>query len=460
MTECRAWTPESWREFPAAHQPVYDDPAHYEKTLERLAGLPPLMTPPEIDNLRTRIAHAAEGKAFILQGGNCAERLKDCAGETIASKFKVILQMSLILAYGARKPIIRIGRIAGQYFKPRSKPTEIISGIEMPCYYGDAINSVKADPLQRRPDPQRLIHCYHTATATLNYIRALIDGGFADLHHPQLWTMPNSAPSHKRAEYQEIVNHILDTIDFMESVGATLPETLSKVQFSTSHEGLLLGYEQAMTRHDPLTGRYYNLGAHMLWIGARTRTLDSAHVEYFRGIANPVGIKIDATLAPDELVALLEKLNPDRETGRMVLITRLGAERVVSSLPPLIHAVQESGHPVTWSCDPMHGNTVVVDDGVKTRVFAVIQKELMRTFETHRNCNSVLGGVHFEMTAEDVTECMGGIEDLTSQDLQRRYETYCDPRLNCSQSLEIAFLITRLMRSMDGGTSIADHNGQ
>jgi len=356
------------------------------------------------------------------------------------------LQMSMILTYGARKPVLRLGRIAGQYAKPRSSDFETVGAGRLPSYRGDAVNGVEATPESRAPDPSRLMKSYFYSATTLNHIRSLIDGGFADLRHPELWDIQSMKRSKNWTDYLEIVERIRDAIQFMESFGGVHSEALGRVQYFTSHEGLLLGYEEALTRTDAVSGAHYNLGAHMVWIGVRTRAIEGAHVEYFRGIANPIGVKIDASCGAEELLALLDVLNPDNEEGRITLITRFGADKIVECLPPLIQTVKKDGRNAVWTCDPMHGNTTATESGLKTRDFSVILDELTSAFRIHKEQKSVLAGVHFELTALDVTECVGGAEDLTSADLDRHYETYCDPRLNNSQSLEMAFLIARLLK--------------
>jgi 3-deoxy-7-phosphoheptulonate synthase len=441
------WAPDSWRQRVAQQQPEYPDPAVCEEVLASLRNYPPLVSVGEVENLKHRLAQAGRGEAFILQGGNCAERFIDCRADSIANKLKILLQMSVILTYGVRQPVVRIGRFAGQYSKPRSSDVEVIDGRSLPAYRGDAVNSVEPTVQARTPDPQRLTSSYFFAAATLNHVRALIDGGFADLRHPYIWNLSSIERSRNWAEYKSVLDRILDAIQFMESFGGARSDVLGRVDFFTSHEGLLLGYEEALTRKDPDSERYYNLGAHMLWLGMRTRQLDGAHIEYLRGIANPIGIKIDAGCTQEEIVGLLETLNPANEEGRITLITRMGAPRVEERLPPLIEVVSRANCRAAWSCDPMHGNTVTLEGGRKTRDFSVILDELQRTFRVHQEHGSRLAGVHFELTADDVTECIGGAADLTSTDLGRRYETYCDPRLNCSQSLEMAFLIARLLQS-------------
>lgn len=440
------WRPDSWRTREACQQPQYEDLGLLTEILDRLRTYPPIVVVDEIEDLRQRIAKAGRGEAFILQGGNCAERFLDCNHENIANKLRILLQMSVILTYGVRKPVVRIGRLAGQYAKPRSENLETIDGEQIFSYRGDAVHSVEPTAAARRPDPSRLLTSYFHSVATLNHVRALTVSGFADLHHPHNWKLHSIERSKKWPEYEKIVDRILDAIGFMESFGGVRSDALGRIDLFTSHEGLLLGYEETLTRIDENTNRYYNQGAHMLWLGKRTRAIDLAHVEYFRGIANPIGVKIDADCRPDELRSLIVALCPDDLEGRLTLITRLGAGRVEEALPALIRAAKETGRHVVWSCDPMHGNTVRVGNGFKTRDFSVILDELTKSFQIHDAEGSHLAGVHFELTAEDVTECVGGAAELTEADLQRKYETYCDPRLNSTQSLEMAFLIARLMQ--------------
>lgn len=441
------WTPRTWREKPAAQQPPYDDADALQAICDRIRVLPPLVFSGEVETLKGEIAEAARGERFILHGGDCAERFADCNAAAIVRKLKILLQMSLVLTYGGRKPVARIGRIAGQYGKPRSKPVEVVDGVEMVPFRGDNVNSIEASPEARRPDPSRLLEAYFRSSSTLNFVRALIDGGFADLHHPEAWTIDYMRDAPQAAAYTEMADRIRDAIDYMESLGGLRGATqlLERVEFYTSHEGLILPYEEAHTRQPPPRPRHYNLGAHFLWIGDRTRQLDGAHVEYFRGIANPMGVKVGPTMQTDELARLLDVLDPHHEPGRITLITRFGAAKVRDHLPGLIEAVRATGRPVCWSCDPMHGNTTTVQ-GRKTRAFDDIVAELKAAFEVHAECGSHLGGVHFELTGDDVTECIGGAEGLRGEDLARAYETGCDPRLNYRQSLEIAFAIAHSLR--------------
>ncbi len=406
--------------------------------------MPPLVHHGEVNTLRTHLAQAAKGEAFLLQGGDCAEQFSDCRKSTVESKLKILLQMSLVLTWGARIPVIRMGRMAGQYAKPRSKDTETVDGLELPSYRGDNINSSAPKADERAADPQRLLQAYFHSAATLNYTRALVDGGFADLHHPQHWDLGFVRSSTNRAEYEDIVSRIRDAIDFVESTGVRSTTSLKMVELFCSHEGLLLDYEEAMTEN--VAEKWYNLGAHSLWIGDRTRQLDGAHVEYFRGLENPIGIKAGPSMNPSELVELITRLEPANQPGRITIITRLGADIVAESLPPLIKAVSEAGRVVTWVCDPMHGNTISTSEGLKTRDYDAVLSELEEAFKTHATCGSHLGGVHFEMTGEDVTECTGGPQELSVADLSRSYETHCDPRLNYSQSLELALRIAQRLQ--------------
>ncbi len=442
-----SWSPGSHRSIKAAQQPEYADTGKLREVLLYLSNVPPLVTPGEIDRLRAGIAEAGRGNRFILQGGDCVERFEDCAEERITNKIKILLQMSVILTYAARKPVLKIGRIAGQYFKPRSKPFETIDGEELPSYRGDGINGNAANARDRTPDPDRLHRSYFSATATLNFIRAMISGGFADLHNPYNWNLYPIEKTERWKEYRDIVEHIIDAVTFMESFGGINPESVGNIDFYTSHEGLHLAYEEAMTRCDSSSGRYYNTGAHMLWIGERTRASDGAHAEYFRGIANPIGVKLGPDSANDDLPRLLKLLNPYNESGRITLITRPGLEAVRDALPRIIRRVKESGAEVTWCCDPMHGNTVATERGYKTRRFQDILDELAASFEIHRSLGSCLSGVHFELTGEDVTECLGGGQNLGEKDLDTRYESFCDPRLNYAQSMEMSFLISDYLKN-------------
>lgn len=455
------WSPSSWRIMPAAQQPCYDDDAEVERTLAEVRELPPLVFSGEVENLKAQLAEAAAGRRFVLQGGDCAERFCDCTSAAIVRKLKILLQMGLVMTYGARKPVIRLGRIAGQFAKPRSQAVEDVDGVQLPTYRGDNINGVEASAEARRPAPWRLLRSYFHSAATLNFIRALVDGGFADLRRPEHWQLDWVCDSEQRHAYQDVADRIRDAIDYIDCMdGSGLHESvLGQVEFFTSHEGLVLGYEEAHTRRPPRRERYYNLGAHFLWIGDRTRQLDGAHVEYFRGIANPVGVKVGPGLGADELVRLCERLSPEREPGRITLITRFGCGRIHDHLPPLIRAVKANGIAVLWSCDPMHGNTRR-HGALKTRDFDAILAELEAAFEIHRAEDSHLAGVHFELTGDNVTECIGGAQGLSGDDLLRCYESGCDPRLNYGQSLEMAFLIARMLSEGERGGASAQPVGE
>lgn len=439
-----AWTTNSWRTLTARQQPDWGDPAALEQVLGRLRSLPPLVSIGEIERLRSNLAAAAQGRRFVLQGGDCAERFSDCNSLTITRKLKILLQMSLVLTYGARIPVIRIGRIAGQFAKPRSSDNETVGGVAMPVYRGDMVNDLSATPEARRPDPRRLEQGYYTSAATLNFIRALVEGGFANLRAPEHWQLDFIPDSGSHTGFREIADRIRDAIDYLESMGG-VNESLREVDFFTSHEALLLPFEEALTRKPRSIDRHYNTSAHFVWLGERTRQLDGAHVEYFRGIANPIGVKIGPDAKIDEVLRLLEVLDPNAEPGRITLIVRHGATKIAERLPPLVRAVRREGRPVVWSSDPMHGNTVTLG-GYKTREFHQILAELTSAFEIHRAEGGELNGVHFELTGENITECVGGAEGLSSEDLARTYQTGCDPRLNYSQSLEIAFLISRMLK--------------
>jgi 3-deoxy-7-phosphoheptulonate synthase len=444
QSQADQWNPESWRARPIKQQPHYDNPSLLHDVLGEVRKLPPLIFVGEVDRLKQHLAAAGRGEVFVLQGGDCAERFLDCNKEAITSKLKILLQMSVVLCYGLRKPVVRIGRIAGQYAKPRSQDTEVVNGQEIPVYRGDIVNSFEATPEARKPDPQRIKRAYLLAASTLNYVRALTKGGFADLHQPQNWDLTFMQKVPQRIDYERIVSNIRDAIVFMEALG-NREESLRSVEFYTSHEGLLLPLEEALTNFAPERNRWYNLGAHMLWIGDRTRQLDGAHIEYFRGIANPIGLKVGPTSDPKEIIEICRTLNPNHEEGKITLISRYGEGKVKQHLPSLIQAVRAADIPVVWSVDPMHGNGIKTEGGVKTRDFDAILAEVQESFEVHKQLGNPLGGIHFELTGQDVTECIGGATGITADQLEQNYETYCDPRLNYSQSLEMAFLISRMM---------------
>lgn len=439
------WTPDSWQKRQTQQQPNYDNPQELADTIRQLSSLPPLVTAWEVDRLRKQLAIAEQGQAFVLQGGDCSESFDDCNSTSILRKLKVLIQMSLVLICGSKRKIVRVGRIAGQYAKPRSADMEKRGDVELPSYRGDIVNQSGFTLAERRPDPQLMLRAYEKSALTINYIRALSEGGFADLHHPENWDMDfvRNTPGSRR--YQTLLESLSDSIRFMEAVSAGELTQLSRVDFFTSHEGLLLAFEQALTRMERNRG-WYNLGTHMAWIGDRTRAIDGAHVEYFRGIKNPIGLKVGNSMQPDELVELIGILNPENEAGRLTLIHRFGAEKIRERLPRLAEAVLKAGRRVLWSCDPMHGNTQTARNGIKTRSFDDIMSEIFSAFRIHKELGSRLSGIHLELTGEDVTECMGGPGNLTESDLARDYRSQVDPRLNYEQAMEIAFLIAEQMK--------------
>jgi 3-deoxy-7-phosphoheptulonate synthase len=446
MTATNPWSPTSWQTKPALQQPGYSDQALLARVLAEMAQLPPLVTSWEVENLREELARAAAGEAFVLQGGDCAESFDDCRSEPIAAKLKILLQMSLVLVHGTRKPVIRIGRIAGQYAKPRSADGETRNGVTLPAYRGDIINRDGFTPEDRAPDPTLMLRAYERAALTLNFIRALTDGGFADLHHPEYWDMAFAHGSPNAEAYHKIVDSIRESLDFVSAITGVENEVLRRVDVFTSHEALALPYEQAQTRQVPRRAGYYNLSTHFPWIGMRTAQLEGAHVEFFRGIRNPLGIKVGPAMTNEWLLGLLDVLDPDREPGKITLIHRMGAAHVATKLPPLVQAVQGSKRQVLWICDPMHGNTETTPGGIKTRRFDNIVSELEHSFELHYQLGSRLGGVHVELTGEDVTECVGGARGLAEIDLERAYKSRVDPRLNYEQALEMAMRISRHVR--------------
>lgn len=437
------WSLTSWQLRTYEQAPSYPDSLALESVVKKLSQLPPLVSSGEIHHLKHAIAKAGRSEAFILQGGDCAESFNDCRPDIISNKLKILLQMSLVLIHGLHKPIIRIGRIAGQYAKPRSANEETLEGVTLPSYRGDLVNSPEFSPAARIPDPQLLLQGYSYSAMTLNFIRALLAGGFADLHHPQRWDLRFVEHASQATEYHAIVKSIADSLDFLKSIDGLRNSSLDKVDFYTSHEALVLHYEQALTRK-LRDGNWYNLSTHLPWIGMRTAKLDSAHVEFLRGIQNPIGLKIGPSATSEWLTAILQQLNPNREEGRLLLITRLGAKHIDTLLPPLIDAVQATKIPVTWSSDPMHGNTEVTEDGIKTRHFDNILSELQQAVTIHQRMGSYLGGVHFELTGDNVTECLGGARGLAANDLKDAYHSLVDPRLNYEQSLEMAIQLSRL----------------
>jgi 3-deoxy-7-phosphoheptulonate synthase len=440
------WSPSSWQSKPATQQPVYADPAAAQRVLAQLSRLPPLVTSWEIEALKGQIAEAAAGERFLLQGGDCAESFDECESSTIVSKLKILLQMSLVLMHGTHRRVIRVGRFAGQYAKPRTEDSETREGRCLPAYRGDLVNRAAFTPEDRTADPQLMLRGYERAALTLNFIRSLIDGGFADLHHTEYWDLAWVEHSPQAAEYQRTVESIGQSLRFMQTMAGMAPGQMSRVDFYTSHEALHLAYEQAQTRQVPHRSGWYNLATHMPWLGMRTARPGHAHVEYLRGIANPIAIKVGPKLTPDALASLLAELHPDDEPGRLTLIHRYGAREIARGLPPMIDVVKRCGKRVLWCCDPMHGNTETTASGLKTRKFEHILAELEQAFEIHRAAGTYLGGVHFELTGENVTECTGGARGLSDADLQRAYKSQVDPRLNYEQALEMAMLIARRAR--------------
>ncbi|MCZ6516894.1 MAG: 3-deoxy-7-phosphoheptulonate synthase class II [Gammaproteobacteria bacterium] len=438
------WSPQSWQGKNAIQQPNYPDPDQVARSLEQLSKLPPIVTSWEIEALKQHIALAQKGGAFILQGGDCAETFDDCTSDNIAQKLKILLQMSVVMLYGLKRPIVRIGRMAGQYAKPRSDDLETRDQTSLPSFRGDLVNREPFTTADRTPDPDLMLRGYERAALTLNFVRSLIDGGFADLHHPENWDLDWVQHSPLAQEYHKITESVSNSLDFFESLSGGPVHTASRVEFYASHEGLHLPYEQAQTRFLPHRQKWYNLTTHFPWIGMRTAQLDGAHAEYFRGITNPIGIKIGPGMTADWLAGLIQLLNPANEPGRLTLIHRFGAANVDQHLPGLIKSVQASGAEVLWMCDPMHGNTEATKEGYKTRRFDNILAELETAFRIHTELGSYLGGVHFELTGENVTECTGGARGLTDADLRRAYRTQVDPRLNYEQAMEIAMRIAGL----------------
>ena len=449
------WKPNSWRNYPVVQMPTYLDESKVNSVEARLSFKPPLVFAGEVQALKKSLALAEKGNAFILQGGDCAESFSQFSANGIRDTFKVLLQMAVILTYGSSIPIIKIGRIAGQFAKPRSSDVEIIDGIELPSYRGDMINDMEFNKTARQPDPQRLIDGYEQSAATLNLIRAFAQGGMANLEKVHEWTLGFLNDTPETDKYREIANRISESLNFMKACGLTsssVPQ-LRETDFFTSHEALLLNYEEALTREDTITAEkgWYATSAHLLWVGDRTRQFDHGHIEYLSGIQNPVGIKCGPSLEKDDLIRLLDKVNPNNESGKVVLICRMGSEKVNEHLPKLIKNIKANGKNVTWCCDPMHGNTIKASNGYKTRRVAEILNEVNNFFLVHNSEGTLPGGVHFEMTGSNVTECLGGANEVKESDLGSRYHTHCDPRLNGSQSLELAFLVSDLIKSFRNG---------
>ncbi|MBZ0259108.1 MAG: 3-deoxy-7-phosphoheptulonate synthase class II [Hyphomicrobiales bacterium] len=442
------WTPDSWRKFPVVQVPDYPDTQKLSVVEKRLAGFLPLVFAGEARKLKRKLARVAEGRAFLLQGGDCAESFAEHSADNIRDFFRVFLQMSVVMTFAGGQPVVKVGRIAGQFAKPRSSPTEVIDGVEYPIYRGDIINDSEVTVEGRKPDPERQIMAYRQSAATLNLLRAFAQGGYANLEHVHKWTLGTLKDSPAFERYQELADRITEALGFMRACGInadTAPQ-LRQTDFFTSHEALLLGFEQAMTRVDSTSGDWYATSGHMLWIGDRTRQPDHAHIEFCRGIKNPIGLKCGPSLKADELIRLIDILNPENEPGRLTLIGRFGADKVEKHLPELIRAVKREGRVVVWSCDPMHGNTIKATSGYKTRPFEAIMTEVRRFMAIHQAEGTHAGGVHVEMTGKDVTECTGGLRALRDEDLNDRYHTFCDPRLNAAQALELSFLVAEELK--------------
>ena len=442
------WTLESWKKFVAEQQPNWTDNELVQKVNNEISLYPPLVFSGEVRTLKQNLADAAQGNGFLIQGGDCAETFNDFTADSIRDKLKILLQMSVVLTYGASCNVIKVGRIAGQFAKPRSSDTETRGEQTLPSYRGDAVNGIEFTDDARQPNPKRLLKTYNQSAATLNLLRAFTLGGFADLNKVQLWNQEFISSSSQGKKYQKIATSIDDALQFMNAVGISSDRyaSLRMAELYTSHEALLLGYEQALTRKDSISGDWYDCSAHFLWIGNRTRQIDGAHVEFLSGVKNPIGIKAGPSLTPDELVALAHKLNPENEFGRLTVITRMGADKINDYLPQLINRATSENLNLLWICDPMHGNTYKTETGYKTRHFNTILKEIQQFFAIHKELATIPGGVHFELTGHNVTECLGGAQEIRDNDLKERYETACDPRLNNEQSLELAFLITELLR--------------
>ena len=442
------WTPQSWRKKQIVQVPDYPDAGKLETVENILRRSPPLVFAGEARRLKSSLGRVANGDAFLLQGGDCAESFAEFNADNIRDTFKVLLQMAVVLTFGASLPVIKTGRLAGQFAKPRSSNTETINGVTLNSYRGDMVNGMEFTPAAREPDPERLVKVYNQSAATLNLIRAFAQGGFADLHKVHQWNLGFVTNSPLGDRYQDLADRLDETLKFMAACGInsqTSPQ-IRETEFYTCHEGLLLNYEEALTRVDSLTGDWYCTSAHMLWIGDRTRQLGGAHVEFMRGIANPIGIKIGPSIEDDELIRLIDTLNPENDAGRLTLVSRMGADQVIGNLPPLVRRVRDEGRQVVWVCDPMHGNTIKSPSGFKTRPFGAILSEVESFFQVHVEEQTHAGGVHFEMSGKDVTECTGGARAITDDDLSARYHTHCDPRLNASQALELAFLLAEMLK--------------
>lgn len=444
----KPWNPDSWRDHPIVQQPEYPDLNELIEIEKQLNSAPPLVFAEETRSLYKNLGEVCEGKAFLLQGGDCAESFADFNAANIRDTFKTLLQMAVVLTYGGKCPVVKIGRMAGQYAKPRSSNFETVNGVSLPSYRGDIINNFEFNEASRVPDPKRLMTAYHHSAATLNLLRAFAQGGLADLHQVNRWNMSFVAANPLKEKYQQMADKIQDALEFMEVCGidSNAAPSLKETSLYTSHEALLLGYEEALTRRDHLTGDWYDCSAHFVWIGERTRQLDHAHIEFFRGIKNPIGVKVGPGMQPDELIKLIDALNPENTPGRLTLITRMGADVLPEKLPALVRRVQDEGRKVVWTSDPMHGNTEKASTGYKTRSFNNILREISQFFAVHKAEGSYPGGVHLEMTGQHVTECIGGAYGLSDEDLAQRYRTQCDPRLNADQVLELGFLVADLLK--------------
>ncbi len=443
------WTPESWRTKPAKQLPSYPDAANVASVENTLRSYPPLVFAGEARRLQAQLAKVADGKAFLLQGGDCAESFAEFHPDNIRDTFRVLLQMAVILTFGSAMPVVKVGRLAGQFAKPRSEDTETRDGVTLPSYRGDVVNGIEFTEEARVPDPKRQLQAYSQSAATLNLIRAFAQGGYADLHRVHGWTLGFVSRSPAGEKYQALADRIGECLAFMEACGLTSESSpqIRETDVFTSHEALLLGFEQAMTRTDSISGDWYDTSAHMLWIGDRTRQLDGAHVEFMRGIKNPIGMKVGPSMDPDDMIRLIDRLNPSNEPGRLTLIARMGADKIGKHLPQLVRRVEREGRRVVWSSDPMHGNTVKAASGYKTRAFDNILAEIRSFFEIHRAEGTYAGGVHFEMTGRNVTECIGGAQAISDESLGDRYHTHCDPRLNGEQAIELAFLIAESLKA-------------
>ena len=447
--DVETWSPTTWHDRPAEQQPDWPDEAALDQAVKQLSLLPPLVFAGEARALTAALGEVAAGRAFLLQAGDCAESFHDFSADNIRDKLRVILQMAVVLTYGSGVPVVKLGRIAGQFAKPRSSPTERVGDLELPSFRGHIVNDDAPTPEARTPDPQRLLAAYHQSASTLNLVRAFVKGGFADLSQVHVWNQQFVASSSEGRRYEQIASEIDRALRFMRACGIHLSDeaALQQVDFWTSHEALLLGYEEALTRRDSLTGDWYDCSAHLLWLGERTRQLGGAHIEFLRGVHNPLAVKVGASATAEDVLALCEALNPARQPGRLTLIARMGAGRVAAALPPLIAAVRDAGHPVVWACDPMHGNTFTSTHGRKTRRFDDVMAEITAFFEAHASEGTWPGGIHVELTGDDVTECLGGAEEVQEDQLNLRYTTTCDPRLNARQSLDLAFRVAELLRA-------------